>query len=160
MSVSHLNSLRHPPEAVVSFVRRLIDDYRPNVESERRAQPRKAVTIPVVVQPLDSGFQLAGEAFNAVTKDISAGGIGVMHSEQVTTRYLQVQVATQDGEQMSLLAQVKHCTPHGQYYHIGARFVVDWNRWRDNESHSNSSRAESVSDMPASLPVKGQEMRR
>ena len=138
MSVSNLTSLRHPPEAVVSFVRRVIDGHCPRVEFERRAQPREPITIPVLVQPLDAQFQPAGDVFGAVTKDISTGGIGVLHSEPITARYLQITLAAQDGEEMSLLAQVKHCTTVGQHYHIGARFVVDWSMWRDREFRGNS----------------------
>ena len=150
MSVSNMASLRHPPEVVVSFVNRLMDDHHPHDKPERRARPREPIAIPVSAQPLDANFRPTGDVFAAVTKDISTGGIGVIHSEQIVARYLQIEIATQDGEEMSLLAQVKHCTPYGPHYHIGARFVVDWSLWRDKKAQNNSSGG-LVSDDPANV---------
>lgn len=126
MSISELASLRHPPEEVVAFVKRLTRDFEKRPGSERRAQPRKAITVPVVVQRLDDEFQPVGETFSALTKDISGGGVGILHSEPVTTGYLQIQFSTSEHEQMVLLSCIRHCTPCGQAYHIGGRFVVDW----------------------------------
>ena len=140
MSVSNLDSARHSPEVVVSFVRRLIDSHRTLVEPERRSQPREAVVIPVNVQPVDSDFRPAGDSFSAFTKDISTGGIGLIHSESVGVKYLQIEIAAPSGEEMSLLAQVKNCTLKGKCYHVGARFVVDWSSWRDNEAANHSKK--------------------
>jgi hypothetical protein len=130
MSVSEVTSLRHPPEKVVAFVRRLIDGYQSHAGPERRSTPRHQIGLPVTVQPLDSSFHPIGEAFIAHTKDVSGGGVGLLHGEFVTAHFLQIEFTTSDHEQMALLARVKHCTPHGQAYHIGARFVVDWNSTR------------------------------
>ena len=132
MSVSNEAVLRHPPEVVVSFVQRLIQSYSAGAEgeSERRAQPRRLISIPIVVQPLDANFQPVGDVFHAMTKDISRGGVGISHNGRVAAKYLQIEVATRDGEKMTLMSKVEHCTPDGQLYHIGARFVVDWTLWR------------------------------
>lgn len=161
MSVSNLDSLRHPPEVVVTFVKRLIEEYRSGVETERRAQTREAIALPIVVQPLNAHFQPTGDVFDAITKDFSTGGFGVIHSEQVASRYMRIEIVAQNGEEMSLLAQVEHCTPWGPNYHVGARFLVDWSLWRDNEPRSNSSKGAPAGERPSSGPPldKGSEMR-
>ena len=133
MATTDRDSLRHTPEIVVSFVRRLVDSYCPN-DGERRAEPRVALRIPIVMQLLDENFQPIGDTFDAVTKDISTGGIRVLHMAPLNARFFQVDAVSQKGEHMSLLAEVKHCTPIGDHHEIGARFVVDWSHWRVNES--------------------------
>lgn len=140
MSVGNLNNMIHPPEVVVSFVRRLLDVHRAPVESERRAQRRDSITIPVKIQPLDSRYQSTGISFCAVTKDISTGGIGLIHTDAVDSTFLQIEISSDNGETMSLLAQVKNCTPFGKCYHIGAQFVVDWSSWRQNDTGGNTGR--------------------
>jgi len=126
--------LNHPPEKVVSFVQRLVQEVGAPSKQDRRSQPRKAICVPVIVHPLDEQFQPRGEPFSAVTKDISGGGVGLIHSEVIDSAYLQIEFTIPNEQQMSLLGHVRHCTRCGPSYHIGARFVVDWNAWRDEAS--------------------------
>lgn len=136
MSEVKLKSLQHRPEVVFKFVKRLIEDHRTSFETERRNSSREAISLPILVQPLSASFQSAGPDFHAVTKDISPGGIGILHDEPVEAKYLQIEICARDGETMSLLVHVEHVTPRGQLYHVGARFVVDWSMWRESESRT------------------------
>lgn len=157
MSASQLASLQHPPEVVVSFVRELMDGHQ-RVVSDRRFHPRNVIELPAVVQPLDFDFQPAGQLFIATTKDVSTGGVALIHTDQVTAPYLQIEFATQEAKAMSLLAKVIHCTPYGQHFHVGARFVVDWSRWRSNTPQHDSNGG-SASDIPSDTPVEERETR-
>ena len=120
------------PELVVTFVRRVIEEHRIPQRTDRRNHPRKAISVPVIVEPLDEAFSPAAECFSAVTKNISTGGIGILHTEFVNSHYLRIGLSTA-GETMQLLAQVKNCVKSGEMYHIGARFVVDWRNWRSKQ---------------------------
>lgn len=138
MPVSDTTCLRNPPEVVVSFVRRLIEVNGTTKARDRRSRQRDEIELPISVQPLDDNFQRAGDAFAAVTKDISTGGIGLSHSEPIATRYLQIEFTNKIGDDITLAAQVRHCTPCGSNFHIGVRFVVDWSKWHGNAGSRSS----------------------
>ena len=52
--------------------------------------PREAVAIPVVVQQVDSSLEPLDQPFNAVTRDISTGGIGLFHLREMKSGLLKI----------------------------------------------------------------------
>jgi hypothetical protein len=126
MSRLTLASLQHPPEAVVVFVKRLIAEYRDYDGPERRAEARRCVVVPVVIQYLDDNYQPISRPMATMTQNLSGGGIGLVHHEPVPCNMIQVQLTLKNGETMNLIASIRHCTQKGDHFQIGARFVVDW----------------------------------
>jgi hypothetical protein len=114
-----------PPERLVSFVRRMIRGEKFHPGSERRRDLRYALTIPVRATPLDDLQNPDGEAFLAVTRDISVGGLCMYHLEPVKARYLQLDLASSSGtgEQLQVVLEVVRCHPTGPLYEIAGRFV-------------------------------------
>jgi hypothetical protein len=126
MSHSTLESLLHPPEAVVRFIKRLISEYRDYEGPERRTETRSCVAVPVTVQFLDQEYRPLGAPFATMTHNLSGGGIGVVHDQPTPTNFIQVHLTLKSGESMNLIASVRHCTQKGNQYQIGARFIVKW----------------------------------
>ena len=79
MSNSTLESLLHPPEAVVKFIRRLISEYRDYDGPERRNETRSCVAVPVTIQFLDDEYQ----PLNTPRRDGHAQPVGWRHRDHL-----------------------------------------------------------------------------
>jgi hypothetical protein len=114
-----------PPERVVTFIRQMIRGEKFHSGSERRLSLRYPVTMPVRATPLDDRQNPDGEAFLAVTRDISVGGLCMYHLEPVRARYLQLELASSSGtgEHLHVVLEVVRCHPTGPLYEIAGRFV-------------------------------------
>lgn len=115
--------LLRPPAAVESFVRRVVRGAEFYVGPEQRGEARYAVSLPVAAVPVDKSLRKAGDAFIALTRDISSGGIGMYHTRRVSERLLALEIKSASGEKLRVLAEVLRCNPAGLFYEIGARFV-------------------------------------
>jgi c-di-GMP-binding flagellar brake protein YcgR len=129
MSSSASENLRHAPEAVVKFIKRLIATYREYDGPQRRAETRSCVTVPVTIQFLDDDFRPINQPIATLTYNLSGGGIGIVHHEPITCNFIQVRLTLKNGDTMNLIASVRHCTQKGDYYQVGARFVVKWDEF-------------------------------
>jgi hypothetical protein len=103
-----------------------VNSYQSYEGPNRRSETRDAISVPIMVQPLDANFQPVGGPFCAVSRDVSGGGIGLIHTDPITAEYVHIRLTTRGGEELEVLGKVKHCTANGPYFQIGARFVVDW----------------------------------
>ena len=125
--MSHLVSARRDfvesPELIASFVEDLARQYFAD-SPDRRSEPRYRMTLPVRVQPLDAQMRAVGDEFRAVTRDISAHGIGLVCQDPTAARYLMLQLETTTLEPITVAVEVLRCQPVGFYYDIGGRFVT------------------------------------
>jgi hypothetical protein len=126
MPNSALESLLHPPEVVVKFIKRLISEYRNYQGPERRTETRSCVSVPVTIQFLDEDYRPVSEPLPTVTHNLSGGGIGVVLDDPMPCNLIQVRLTLKSGETMNLIASVRHCTQTGDHFQVGARFVVKW----------------------------------
>ena len=111
-----------PAGDVAQLVRELIDKPSKYQGEERRGAARYPLACPVVVVPIDEQETL-GEAFAAITRDISSSGISIYHTRPVHDPYLAIQW-TERG-QLQVLVEVVRCRPVGlSLYEIGCRFVI------------------------------------
>ena len=69
------------PDVIASFMQQVIVQYQGFGGAFRRAEPREMVAVPVRVLPLSDDLQPAGPPFDAVTRDLSCGGIGIFHTQ-------------------------------------------------------------------------------
>ncbi|MCA9148758.1 MAG: PilZ domain-containing protein [Planctomycetales bacterium] len=112
------------PEVITTFMQQVVVEYHNYGMGHRRSEPREAVAVPVVVQQVDSSLEPLDEPFDAVTRDISTGGIGLFHLREIKSGLIKVTMtAPETHEQMTLLARVEHCTKCGGFYIIGCRFA-------------------------------------
>ena len=114
----------HSAELIASFVERVGGKVVSCEGAERRAHTRYVVAIPTCVQPLDDEHQPIDKRFTAATRDISAGGIGLVHTQPVKVRFLGVRLAPPGLEELDLLVRVLRCEPLGSYYDIAGEFVT------------------------------------
>ncbi len=116
--------MRHQ-EAIASFLSGVDGKVLSFEGTERRAHERYVVAIPSLVHPLDANHQPNGRAFNAATRDISVGGIGLIHTQPVESEYLGVKLQSPDGLELSVLVKVLRCVPLGTYFDIAGEFVLE-----------------------------------
>jgi hypothetical protein len=80
--------------------------------------------MPVKATPLNDKHQPAGEAFLAVTRDISVGGLCMYHLQNVTARFLQLELSGHGSdEQLGVVLEVVRCRQTGPLFEIAGRFV-------------------------------------
>ena len=63
-----------------------------NPRYERRTEDRIAISVALKIQPLDMDFHPEGEAFFALTRDFSQGGMGFINSEPFDHTYLHLSI--------------------------------------------------------------------
>ncbi|HVA49538.1 MAG TPA: PilZ domain-containing protein [Pirellulales bacterium] len=115
--------LLRPPAAIAAFVRRIVRGAEYYVGPELRREPRYAVSLPVAGVPVDASLKKAGDAFIALTRDISSSGIAMYHTRRVSEGFLALEIKSASGDKLRVLAEVLRCTPVGLFYEIAAKFV-------------------------------------
>ena len=126
--MSAQQALAQSPEVVVNFVRQLIEEQHRCVGIERRSDERESISVPVMVQPLDDQYEPQGPPFTALTRNLSGGGIGLLHNEPVSNSYIQVRLRNRASETLDVVANVRHCSFQDGHYLIGGRFVIRWDQ--------------------------------
>jgi len=108
----------HLQEIIVEY-----EDYRHNCgRSERREQ----VSIPVEALKLNDDFDPISAPFHMITRDISVGGCGLFHTEELDCNYLQLKFESPiSQESFGVIASVEHCTRCGVFQLVGCRFLAD-----------------------------------
>jgi hypothetical protein len=112
-----------PQEDVTRLIQELIEKQRQFRGDERRATKRYPMACPVVAVPMDD-LEKPGEAFAAITRDISSQGIAIYHTRPIHEPYLAIQWNVEEGEQLRVLVEVVRCRPVGPFfYEIGGSFI-------------------------------------
>ena len=91
-------------------------------EYESRAHPRTKLTIEIVARASNRQGNVLGTPFNAISTDISPGGIGFLHTTAVADKFLVIDLGVRD-HRASVLVEVVRCRPVGIFYEIGAKFI-------------------------------------
>ena len=107
---------------LLSFVKRISVELPPSHKcGEHRCHQ---FNVPAEVQPLDANLNPSGEPFRGVTRDLSAVGIGIVHTRAIDDQYLQVTIRTSTNVKC-LTVEVVGCRSLGAFYEIGGKFVMD-----------------------------------
>ncbi len=118
------SQLTLPEKDVSRLIQELIDKQEKFRGDERRATKRYPMACPVVAVPIDDQ-EKPGEAFAAITRDISSQGISIYHTRPVHEPYLAIQWNVDEAEQLRVLVEVVRCRPVGPFfYEIGGMFVT------------------------------------
>jgi hypothetical protein len=117
-------SLEAPPPEVADYAIRssCIGDESPS--AEKRTARRFPFTVAVPVMPVDSSLRPVGEPFMAMTRNISTGGIALIHTRPITARHLVVELTNAAGERLQLWVRVLRCRPLGPFCDIAGEFVM------------------------------------
>jgi len=115
-------SLVLPPKAVIDFLLKL--DQAGDFTSERRESERRAAVMEVAVVPVDFELKQSGESFLAISKNISATGMSLIHTRSITSGSVVVELLNRDESTLQLLAYVVRCQAVHRFYEIGLRFVT------------------------------------
>jgi hypothetical protein len=124
-STIHTVVAPQPPAELVSFVEQEIRKARPYKGLERRSDKRYLRAMPVLVQPVDEQSNAVGLPFVAMTRDISASGIGLVHTEPIEHEMVALRMSF-PGKEVDLVATVVWCRSLGPFYYAGANFVSKW----------------------------------
>ncbi len=91
---------------------------------ERRTHTRYVVALRSIVQPLGDEHRPFGNSFHAVTRDISAGGMALVHTQPVAAKFLEVTLSSPEGNDIKVLLRVLRVSRLGTYYDIAGEFVT------------------------------------
>lgn len=114
----------HDFYAVAVELQQLIDPTPPEFQCRRRHR-RTPRSISVSVQPLDDDFDVNGDRFWLVSRDISPGGIGLISYDPIEADYVRLGLLN---EKVSIIGRVRHNTSIGDKYPlflIGIEFMSD-----------------------------------
>jgi len=113
-------------DMLATLLQEIIVEYESYKKQYRRTETREPVSIPVEVSALNEDFEPTSEPIHMVTRDMSVGGTGIFHSEDLDCDYALLKFSSPVSlEEFSVLAKVEHSTRCGKYFIIGCRFVPD-----------------------------------
>jgi len=108
-------------QAIDALLDKLADSSAP--EKENRNSPRRAVSVRLRVIPCNESGEPAGQPFVALTRDLSAGGICLVHTRATNASHVMVVLRAPGLEPMQLVVEVLRCRAIGRFYEIAGRFV-------------------------------------
>ena len=123
-----INSTDNSNQIVCSTdeISQFIDSIDGKVQSfegvERRSWRRYVVAIPTLVFRLDDQDKTCGAPMRAVTRDISVGGISIIHSEPIQDERLKLRLFSPSGKTIQAFVDVRRCQPMGNYFEIAGEF--------------------------------------
>ena len=106
---------------------------------ERRLAERYPLNVVALATLLDSDRRPVGEPFPVLTRDMSASGIGLVHSRPIDVRYVNLELTGPNGHELHLTVEVLRCNrflcgnaeneypeldDNCTYYESGGRFVA------------------------------------
>jgi len=106
---------------VEALLSKLVTKLRPG--DDHRKSQRRPVAIAVPVIPVDEEGNPVGAPYLAMSRDISSGGICLIHTRATTSKFLLVELRAPRKESMKLLVEVVRCRSIGRTYEIGGKFL-------------------------------------
>jgi hypothetical protein len=95
-------------------------------DGERRESQRASLLATVTVVPLNAAREPCGEPFKAAARDVSEGGLSLLHTRAVTAEFLALRWSTlgASSRQVNLVLEVHRCQPMGPFYEVAGRFAM------------------------------------
>jgi hypothetical protein len=109
-------------------------------DDERRTEKRKTVVLNIIAVPLDEDRNPCGEPFLALSRNISRGGIALLHTEMVKSPYLLLRIETLRHETIQAVVQVIRARNFYQFTEISARFVPSREKKRSSRPSTKPKR--------------------
>jgi hypothetical protein len=111
-----------PPPAMASYLERKFEAR--DGEGNRRRAKRALLLATVTAIPLDRDSEACGDAFKAVARDVSAGGLSLLHTRAVTAKRLALrwQRLSSPRRTITVVLRVIRCQPLGPFYLVAGQF--------------------------------------
>jgi hypothetical protein len=93
-------------------------------DDERRTEKRRPVVLDIIAVPLDEDRNPCGDPFLALSRNISRGGIALLHTERVKAPFLLLRIETLRHEVIQAVVQVIRARNFYQFTEISGRFVA------------------------------------
>ena len=91
--------------------------------ADSRKSPRRRIRVSVPAIPVDHTGRSVGPPFIAETRNLSASGICLIHTQPVTAKYLLVELPGTSFDQQHVAFEVIRCCPVEDLYEIAGPFV-------------------------------------
>ncbi len=116
--------LPDPPQAMLSYLERNFEE--PGNQGERRQSDRVSLLATVTAVPVSEKFQACGEPFKAAARDVSQGGISLLHTRAVSSEFLGLrwQSLASTKRYVKVVMQLSRCASMGPFYELGGKFVA------------------------------------
>ena len=112
-----------PSSALLAFVRRQVRQAEAYAGTERRAEQRLLIAMPVIVQGVDELLAPVGEPRAMVVRDFTRTGMGLVHEQ--TFPHMRIVVRLTDPEEGAILAaEIRWSKPLGPFYHLGCQVTA------------------------------------
>jgi hypothetical protein len=121
MKVACPEETSHLPDELVAFARRQIVNATLYKGDERRGEGRHHMLLPIRAVAVDQANRPTGEPFDLVSRDISASGISLVHTETIRDERMAIQLRIA-GETVNVVIDVVWSEPLGPFYGAGGEF--------------------------------------
>ncbi len=91
---------------------------------EKRSATRHPVVAAVYAMEFDDLLRPCSPPFQVLSRNLSAGGICLIHSRSISSKFLVIEMTAAGGVPIQTLAHVLRRRPIGPYHDIGAEFVT------------------------------------
>jgi CheY-like chemotaxis protein len=118
------DTLSEPPQAMLNFLERNFEE--PGAGGDRRKTDRVSLLATVVAVPVTKQFEPCGEAFKAAARDVSQGGMSMLHTRAISSEYvaLRWQSLASKNSFIKVVMQLIRCRPMGPFYELAGQFVM------------------------------------
>lgn len=93
---------------------------------ETRQTERVRCHAVVTARPVTRKFVVDGDPFMLAIRDVSEGGIRLLHTRATNAKYLALSwpAETSPAQRLVVVAKIRRCQPLGPFYDIGGEFVL------------------------------------
>lgn len=125
--------LSPPPKAVNDFIDRLAleEEDTPTNDTVRhlaaRKSPRVVIHVTATAVPVDESYKACGEPFRLTLRDISEGGICMLHTRNIPDQFLALSwpAETLPYRNLQVVTRIMRCSTLSRFYDIGAQFCLN-----------------------------------
>lgn len=125
--------LSPPPKAVNDFIDRLAleEEDAPTHDTIRnmaaRKSPRVVIHVTATAVPVDESYKACGEPFRLTLRDISEGGLCMLHTRNIPEQFLALSwpAETLPYRTLRVVARLTRCTTLSRFYDIGGFFCLN-----------------------------------
>jgi CheY-like chemotaxis protein len=118
------DQLAEPPQAMLNFLERNFEE--PGAGGERRKSDRVSLLATVIAIPVNRQFEPAGEPFKGAARDVSQGGMSLLHTRAISSEYvaLRWQSLASKNSFIKVVMKLTRCRPMGPFYEVAGQFVM------------------------------------
>ena len=117
-----VTQVEQPSADVAAILAKLVP--REGEQPEHRKFRRHCLTLAVAAVPVDEAHRPTDASFIALTRNISQGGISLIHSGPVAAKLLAIELPMPEGESLQVVMRLDRCRRIGDFYELAGPFVT------------------------------------